>query len=55
MYNNDYRLVNNRVGANRINDIADKIYVFNTPLWKEITGTKESVLQMMYSYRKDKF
>ena len=45
----------NKVGVNAINDIEDPILEYYSTLFKTKTDFEESVLRMMYIYRKDKF
>lgn len=45
----------NNVGANVINMIDDPITEYYTTLFKQRTELTESVLRMMFAYRKEKF
>lgn len=43
------------LGAKKIKDIQDTFYFYFTCLYKEVSNMKECLLQMMYTYRKEKF
>ena len=44
-----------KLGVGKIQDIEDLIVKYDSSVFKEQNNFKESVLHMMYVYRKDKF
>ena len=55
MHLSDYRPVAHKIGVGNLSDIADNVYEYRTNLFKEASNMKESVLQMIYVYRRGGF
>ena len=52
---NDPRFVIQKIGLQRIKDVEDNLYDYKSTLFKEPNAYRETLLHIMYSYRKDKF
>jgi hypothetical protein len=52
---NDPRFTIQKVGVQRIKDIEEVVFDFKSHLFKEFNAYKESVLTIIYQYRKEKF
>lgn len=52
---NDPRFIIQKIGLQRIKDLEDVLFDFKTTLFKETNNYRETLLSIMYNYRKDKF
>jgi hypothetical protein len=51
----DPRFVIQKIGLQRIRDLEDPLLEFKTTLFKETNAYRETLLSIMYNYRKEKF
>jgi 3-dehydroquinate synthetase len=55
LYYNNFSPEIHKIGVSNINEVADSIYDYQSPLLKEQTNSTETVLQILYKYRKNSF
>jgi len=52
---NDPRFTIQKIGVQRIRDIDEVVFDFKSHLYKEFNAYKESVMTIIYNYRREKF
>lgn len=52
---NDPRFTIQKIGLQRVKDIEDLVFDYKSLLFREFSAYKESILAIIYNYRKEKF
>ena len=54
-YYNNYSPESHKIGVSNISDVAETIYEYKSSVLKEQNSASESVLLILYKYRKNSF